>query len=170
MRAFLGKRSGSKIGVKTCFSPSLGVSDCLGWLAGKQSRTYAKALILPAIFKPLQELNFLRSCNFSGALADDSAAKPRSTIKKASYRTPFLWWERMDLNHRSVAQQIYSLPPLATRELSHIQFDWWSRWTDSNPRPADYKSAALPTELHRHWVHSQRCYITTSPSKCQAVF
>ena len=85
-------------------------------------------------------------------------------------RTPFLWWERMDLNHRSVAQQIYSLPPLATRELSHIQFNWWSRWTDSNPRPADYKSAALPTELHRHWVHSQRCYITTSPSKCQAVF
>ena len=24
-----------------------------------------------------------------------------------------------------------------------------SRWRDSNPRPADYKSAALPTELHR---------------------
>ena len=28
-------------------------------------------------------------------------------------------------------------------------FDW-SWWTDSNPRPADYKSAALPTELHQH--------------------
>ena len=27
----------------------------------------------------------------------------------------------MDLNHRSIAQQIYSLPPLATRELSHIK-------------------------------------------------
>ena len=27
---------------------------------------------------------------------------------------------------------------------------WWSWWTDSNPRPADYKSAALPTELHQH--------------------
>ena len=26
----------------------------------------------------------------------------------------------------------------------------WSWWTDSNPRPADYKSAALPTELHQH--------------------
>ena len=25
----------------------------------------------------------------------------------------------------------------------------WSWWTDSNPRPADYKSAALPTELHQ---------------------
>ncbi len=24
-----------------------------------------------------------------------------------------------------------------------------SWWTDSNPRPADYKSAALPTELHQ---------------------
>ena len=30
-------------------------------------------------------------------------------------------------------------------------FIWmrWSWWTDSNPRPADYKSAALPTELHQ---------------------
>ena len=25
----------------------------------------------------------------------------------------------------------------------------WSWWTDSNRRPADYKSAALPTELHQ---------------------
>ena len=30
------------------------------------------------------------------------------------------WWERMDSNHRSYKQQIYSLSPLATRELSHI--------------------------------------------------
>ena len=32
-------------------------------------------------------------------------------------------------------------------------FSWaerrWSWWTDSNPRPADYKSAALPAELHQ---------------------
>ena len=25
---------------------------------------------------------------------------------------------------------------------------WW-RWRDSNPRPSDYDSPALPTELHR---------------------
>ncbi|MDK2901117.1 MAG: hypothetical protein PWR14_21 [Thermosediminibacterales bacterium] len=25
----------------------------------------------------------------------------------------------------------------------------WSRWWDLNPQPADYKSAALPIELHR---------------------
>ena len=30
------------------------------------------------------------------------------------------WWERVDSNHRSQRQQIYSLPPLATRERSHI--------------------------------------------------
>ena len=28
----------------------------------------------------------------------------------------------------------------------------WSRWLDSNPQPADYKSAALPIELHRRMV------------------
>ena len=28
---------------------------------------------------------------------------------------------------------------------------YWSWWTDSNPRPADYKSAALPAELHQQF-------------------
>ena len=46
----------------------------------------------------------------------------------------------------AMTQQIYSLPPLATREFSHMKWSWW---TDLNPRPADYKSAALPTELHQ---------------------
>ena len=30
-----------------------------------------------------------------------------------------IWWERVDSDHRSETQQIYSLPPLATREHSH---------------------------------------------------
>lgn len=30
--------------------------------------------------------------------------------------------------------------------------DFLSRWRDSNPRPPDYKSSALPTELHRHFL------------------
>lgn len=29
-------------------------------------------------------------------------------------------WMEVDSNHRSETQQIYSLPPLATRELLHI--------------------------------------------------
>ena len=34
----------------------------------------------------------------------------------ADWRDIF-WWRRVDSNHRSESQQIYSLPPLATREL-----------------------------------------------------
>ena len=64
------------------------------------------------------------------------------------------WWKVVDSNHRSHRRQIYSLFPLATRETFHINFYQldWSWWTDLNPRPADYKSAALPTELHQRFV------------------
>ena len=42
--------------------------------------------------------------------------------KKPAFRTgkPAFWWRRVDSNHRSETQQIYSLPPLATRELLRI--------------------------------------------------
>ena len=43
-------------------------------------------------------------------------------------------------------QQIYSLSHLTTLETSH-HYVSMSQQRDSNPRPADYKSAALPTEL-----------------------
>ena len=36
---------------------------------------------------------------------------------------------------------------IAIRQIAFL----WSWWTDLNPRPADYKSAALPTELHQHF-------------------
>ena len=61
----------------------------------------------------------------------------------------FIWWGKVDSNHRRHCQQIYSLSHLATLEFPHINLRW-SWWTDSNPRPADYKSAALPAELHQH--------------------
>ena len=55
------------------------------------------------------------------------------------------WWIRTTEVER---QQIYSLPPLAAREISlmkvHIVWPWWSWWSESNQQPADYKSAALP--------------------------
>ena len=35
--------------------------------------------------------------------------------------TRLLWWREMDSNHRSQRQQIYSLPPLATREPLHME-------------------------------------------------
>ena len=52
-------------------------------------------------------------------------------------------------------------PPEAAKESEPSETDcaltMWSWWTDSNPRPADYKSAALPTELHQHLL---RCSIS----------
>ena len=67
------------------------------------------------------------------------------------------WWRRTDSNHRRQSQQIYSLSPLATWVLLQIEKVRWSWWTDSNPRPADYKSAALPAELHqRSSAHLER--------------
>ena len=70
-------------------------------------------------------------------------------------------------------QQIYSLPHLTALELSRIKFKKWSWWTDLNPRPADYKSAALPTELHQliFFRRSRRLhYNTTSDVICQYLF
>ena len=51
-----------------------------------------------------------------------------------------------------IRRQIYSLLPLTTRALLHamlISGAKWSRRTDLNGQPADYKSAALPIELRR---------------------
>ena len=63
------------------------------------------------------------------------------------------WWWVEDSNLRTHKEQIYSLPSLATW-LTHpnvFNLYWsntdnyylWSWQRDSNPRPADYKSAAL---------------------------
>ena len=48
-------------------------------------------------------------------------AAPDVEKKTAAPAGAAVWWERVDSNHRSRRQQIYSLPPLATRERSHIQ-------------------------------------------------
>ena len=34
----------------------------------------------------------------------------------------YFWWGMVDSNHRRRCQQIYSLSPLATREIPHIQY------------------------------------------------
>ena len=41
----------------------------------------------------------------------------------------FFWWGKVDSNHRSYKQQIYSLSPLATREFPHMKLRLfvWSR-------------------------------------------
>ena len=68
-------------------------------------------------------------------------------------------------------------PKSATTDLQSAPFDrsgippyeLWSWWTDSNPRPADYKSAALPAELHQQVavptagfiLPEERCFVNT---------
>ena len=37
-------------------------------------------------------------------------------------RISYVWWGKVDSNHRSYKQQIYSLSPLATREFPHVYF------------------------------------------------
>ena len=86
------------------------------------------------------------------------------------------WWAGKDSNLRRLSQQIYSLPPLATwvpapkqkfspcftqmsgycavKNLRNTKKSWRR---DSNPRPADYKSAALPAELRQQY-ESPRCH------------
>ena len=48
------------------------------------------------------------------------------TTPKQKRDTPkgvsLFWWGMVDSNHRRHSQQIYSLSPLATREIPHIQF------------------------------------------------
>ena len=43
------------------------------------------------------------------------------TKKTSPLDWSFLWWGRTDSNHRSDTQQIYSLSPLATRELPRMK-------------------------------------------------
>ena len=59
-------------------------------------------------------------------------------------------------NHRNMFSHAKALEtPRSTvpvnRKSERAVSNTWSWWTDSNPRPADYKSAALPTELHQHF-------------------
>ena len=51
-------------------------------------------------------------------------AKPAAWINKkrtfGRQKFSFCWWGMVDSDHRSQWQQIYSLPPLAAREIPHI--------------------------------------------------
>ena len=77
----------------------------------------------------------------------------------------------MDLNHgrlpptdlQSVAIDHSAIPPHSCFQSA---FTYWSRQGDSNLRPADYKSAALPTELHRL---QQVRHSTLRYAFCQAI-
>ena len=57
-----------------------------------------------------------------------------------------IWWRGKDSNLRRQSQRVYSPTPLATWVPLRTSLSWSHR-RDSNPRPTDYKSVALPAEL-----------------------
>ena len=62
-------------------------------------------------------------CKHNYSFRKSDLMNSEEVISKPQRHMPLgLWWERVDSNHRSRRQQIYSLPPLATREHSHIKF------------------------------------------------
>ena len=78
---------------------------------------------VPDGFCVLETLAVRKTCRgFASASPNQwfSIKHPLPPNKNTTHLGGVVWWERMDSNHRSQRQQIYSLPPLATRELSHI--------------------------------------------------
>ena len=78
-----------------------------------------------------------------------------SCASKLSTQVGGRWWIRTTevIDDRFTVCSLWPLgkPPIYTFQNSLLRREW-SWWTDLNPRPADYKSAALPTELHQHFL------------------
>ena len=59
------------------------------------------------------------------------------------------------------------LVPNQTRYQTALHLELWSQWQDLNLWPADYESAALPTELH--WQSSVQSIISILAKPCQGL-
>ena len=138
------------------FFPSDRARACRDWLVQSHNRTATRVPTRPVVDSLCcGKATPVETCHrhvSKSRLSNPFHLTPKKNRYSNEYR--FFWWKVVDSNHRSHRRQIYSLFPLATRETFHINFYQldWSWWTDLNPRPADYKSAALPTELHQRFV------------------
>ena len=63
--------------------------------------------------------------------------------------------ERRIRTFEGFSRQIYSLIPLT----AWVSPPGWSWQWDSNPQPADYKSAALPIELRQRGLSDDGCHV-----------
>ena len=125
----------------------------------------------------LYQLSYSREANRAGSPSRIFRGWQGGVRPPPNKRRGGSWWIRTTVG---VSQQIYSLPPLATRasfrlakllqpvccavcvsrssmapaaEVANSQGRTQQSWRrDLNPQPADYKSAALPIELRqRQW-------------------
>ncbi len=64
-------------------------------------------------------------CAAAHLIAEGSIILPdrANIIEKRTPKRAFFWWGMVDSNHRRHRQQIYSLSPLATREIPHIKLE-----------------------------------------------
>ena len=75
-----------------------------------------------------------------------------SNIMVKKLRIVLLWWEKLDLNQRSLAATVLRTAPIdRTLAFSRI---WWAL-RGSNLGRADLQSAALPTELRFHGLRDR---------------
>ena len=89
------------------------------FLARCCSRNFDHCHSLTSLYLPLAALGSLPT----GQLHLNGFESASNTTKSPTLLVlDFLWWGRTDSNHRSETQQIYSLSPLATRELPHMKF------------------------------------------------
>ena len=77
---------------------------------------------------------------------------PKAKIVSVSGNGIDVWWEKLDLNQRSLsATDLQSAPFDRTQAFSHM---WWAL-QESNLGRADLQSAALPTELRTRGVRDR---------------
>ncbi len=76
------------------------------------------------------------------------------------------WCAGRDLNPHAVKQQSLNLSCLP---ISPLALKLWCRLQDSNLRPTDYKSVALPTELRRQWWRMRGSNPRPAPCKGDAL-
>ena len=62
------------------------------------------------------------TCHRHAAKSRLSYPPKQKNIERTQMCLLDIWWGMVDSNHRRRCQQIYSLSPLATREIPHIQF------------------------------------------------
>ena len=79
----------------------------------------------------------------------------QTSFKKRTFvgkqKCVFCWWERVDSDHRSQWQQIYSLPPLAAREIPHILGStWWSLFGAGDRSRTN--NLLITNQLLCHWA------------------
>ena len=103
---------------------------------------------------------------------------------KSAYKTGCFWqskkpWNALfvRLSRLLVEEGGFEPPKASPTDLQSVPFGrsgtlpYWSWWTDSNPWPADYKSAALPTELHQHFLSFlTTCTLYHNPTKLSRGF